>query len=83
MHLSQSNNYLSDSFKSSNISFIKSNHVVDTISLSNSSSAAWRCINLAKHLTCATSYPRCEITNTDRKSTSVFANSYIEYPVCL
>ncbi|CAH8662096.1 unnamed protein product [Schistosoma bovis] len=83
MHLSQSNNYLSDSFKSSNISFIKSNHVVDAISLSNSSSAAWRCINLAKHLTCATSYPRCEITNTDRKSTSVFANSYIEYPVCL
>ncbi|CAH8661117.1 unnamed protein product [Schistosoma margrebowiei] len=83
MHLSQSNNYLSDSFKSSNTSFIKSNHVVDTISLSNSSSTAWRCINLAKHLTCATSYPRCEITNTDRKSTSVFANSYIEYPVCL
>ncbi|CAH8633344.1 unnamed protein product [Schistosoma mattheei] len=83
MHLSQSNNYLSDSFKSSNTSFIKSNHVVDAISLSNSSSAAWRCINLAKHLTCATSYPRCEITNTDRKSTSVFANSYIEYPVCL
>ncbi|CAH8677143.1 unnamed protein product [Schistosoma haematobium] len=83
MHLSQPNNYLSDSFKSSNTSFIKSNHVVDAISLSNSSSAAWRCINLAKHLTCATSYPRCEITNTDRKSTSVFANSYIEYPVCL
>ncbi|CAH8640917.1 unnamed protein product [Schistosoma intercalatum] len=83
MHLSQSNNYLSDSFKSSNTSFIKSNHVVDAISLSNSSSAAWRCINLAKHLTCATSYPRCEITNTDRKSTSVLANSYTEYPVCL
>ncbi|CAH8678658.1 unnamed protein product [Schistosoma rodhaini] len=83
MYLSQSNNYLSDSFKSSNTSFIKSNHVVDTISLSNSSTAAWRCINLAKHLTCATSYPRCEITNADRKSTSLFTNSYIEYPVCL
>ncbi|CAH8569373.1 unnamed protein product [Schistosoma turkestanicum] len=79
---SQFHNYSSDAFESLNTSVRKSRDIVNTISLSSSSSnnntAAWRCINLAKHLTCAISYPRCELTDLDRKSTSV-----IEYPVCL
>nr|CAH8872168.1 unnamed protein product [Trichobilharzia regenti] len=76
MYLSETNANFSDLLNSSNT---KSNM---TMSTENLPSASWRCINWAKHLTCAMSYPRCEIHGPDTVSQSFLVNDYIEYPVC-
>ncbi|CAH8659128.1 unnamed protein product [Heterobilharzia americana] len=61
---------------SSDFSSTRSNIVMDIV---DASSASWRCVNWAKHLTCATSYPRCAPLGPE----SLHGIGYIEYPVCM
>ncbi|KAH8866744.1 Muscle, skeletal receptor tyrosine-protein kinase [Schistosoma japonicum] len=82
MHVFRPSNHSKNS-EIYNSSVIESSYnVVDTIN-SSIGNAAWRCVNLAKHLTCAVSYPQCGILDSNRKSASVSSTPYFEYPVCL
>ncbi|CAL8071533.1 unnamed protein product [Calicophoron daubneyi] len=49
---------------------------------SNLSYTAWRCVDWAKRLTCATTYPRCKDRNIDGSVFSPPSQHFQEMPVC-